>query len=132
MGQVLGGAHGVLGDVGPQAPQPQVIGAVEHAAVGVATAIVEVAVSLGGGHIHHRAVKPLADEGLRGLGAEVAQKHHQSVDPGPLHVVHGGPGVQLGLHSDGALIHALPIGGHQGGPTALGQRGGETGAGHGD
>ena len=70
--QLLGGAHGILGDVASQAPQPQVVGAVEHAAVGVAPAVDQVAVALGGSHKHAGAVKVLGDEGLGGFGAKVA------------------------------------------------------------
>ncbi len=39
--QFLGSAHGVLGDVGAQVAHAQVVGAVQHAAVGVAAAVLE-------------------------------------------------------------------------------------------
>ena len=70
--QLLGGAHGILGDVAGKAPQPQVVGAVEHAAVGVAPAVDQVAVALGGSHKHAGVVKVLGDEGFGGFGAKVA------------------------------------------------------------
>src|SRR5699024_10387420 len=74
LSHTLGGLTGVVGDVNPAVPQAQVVAGVEHTAVGVAAAVVEVAVTLGGAGIHDGAVEPVGDHGLGGLGAEVAQK----------------------------------------------------------
>ena len=131
-GDVLGGAHGVLGDVGLQVAHAQVVGAVEHAAVGVAPAVDQVPVPLGGGGVHHRAVKPLGDDGLRRLRAEVAQKHHQGVAPRPLHVGQSRQGVPLVLHGDGALVEPLAVSRRHVLPPPGGQRDRETVPGHGD
>ena len=109
VGALLGGTHGVLGQVGLQVAHAQVIGAVEHAAVGVAAAIDHVAIALGGGHVHGGAVELLAQQGLGGLGAEVAQEDHQGVDAVGLHVLQGLEGVQLVLHGDGALVETLAV-----------------------
>ena len=135
-GDVLGGAHGVLGDVGLQVAHAQVVGAVEHAAVGVAPAVDQVLAGLlGGGGVHDGAVKLLGDEGLGGLGAEVAQEHHQGVAAGGLHLVHGLEHVLLVLHGGLALVdvHALGLaGGHHRGAAALRQGDDEAVPGHRD
>ena len=125
-------AHGILGDVGLQVAHAQVIGAVEHAAVGVAPAVDEVAVALCGGNVHGGTVKLLAQQRLRRLGAEVAQEHHQRVDavgPDILQRLHG---VRFILHSDRALIEALAVGRHNILAALGGQRDGEAVPGHGD
>ena len=127
-----GGAHGVLREVCLQMAHTQVIGAVEDAAVGVAPAVDQVAVALGGGHIHGGAVKLLAQQGLGSLGAEVAQEHHQGVDALGLHVRQGLEGVGLVLHGDGTLIEALAVGGGDVFPAPGGQGDGEAVPGHGD
>ena len=101
------GAHGVFGDVALELAHAQVVGAVQHAAVGVASAVDEVAVSLGGGHEHAGAVKVLGDQGLRGLGAEVAEEDHQGVAAGGLHVLDGFQHIQLIFDGDGAGIDAF-------------------------
>ena len=49
-GNLLGGAHRVFGNIAFQAAHPQVVAAVQHAAVGVAAAVDQVAVALGGRH----------------------------------------------------------------------------------
>ena len=110
----------------------QVIGAVEDAAVSVAPAVDQVAVAFGGSHIHDGAVELLAQDGLGGLGAEVAQEHHQGVDAVGLHVLQGLEGVSLVLHGDGALIEALAVGGGDVFPALGGQGDGEAVPGHGD
>ena len=130
VGALLGGAHGVLRQVGLQVAHTQVIGAVEHAAVGVAAAVDQIAVPLSGSHIHGGAVKLLAQDGLGGLGTEVAQEDHQGVDTVGLHVVQGLQSVGLVLHGDGALIQALAVGGDDILAALGGQGDGEAVAGH--
>ena len=90
VGAILGVAHGILGDVGLDAGQLQVVGSVQHAAVGVtAVAGQHAHVLLGGGDVHHGAAEQLGDLGLGALGAEVAQEHHQRVDAGSLDLLIG-------------------------------------------
>ena len=132
LGAVLGGADGILGDVGLQVAHAQVIGAVEHAAVGVAAAVDHVAVALGSGDAHGGAVELLDKQGLGGLGAEVAQEDHQGVDAVGLHVGDGGGGVLLVLNGDGALIQPFAVLGHDVLPPLGGQRDGEAVAGYGN
>ena len=116
-------------------PQAQVVRAVEHPAVGVAPAVHQVAVPLGGGGVHHRAVEPLGDQGLGGLGAEVAQKHRQGVAAGGLGLLHGPEHVLLVLHDGltfGHLQALRPAGLRHRRPPALGQGDDEAVAGHRD
>ena len=129
---VGGGAHGIFGDVGLQVAHTQVVGAVQHAAVGVAPAVDHVAVTLGGGDAHGGAVELLHQQGLGGLGAEVAQEDHQGVDAMGLHVGDGGGGVQLVFHGDGAFVQALTVGGHDVLAALGGQGDGEAVTGHGN
>lgn len=110
----------------------QIVGAIEHAAVGITTTVDQVAVSLGRSHIHGGAVKLLAQDGLGGLRAKVAQEHHQSVDAVGLHVIQSLQGVGLILHRDGALIEALSVGGNDILAALCGQSNGKTVARHGD
>ena len=126
---LLGVPHRVLGDVALQAPQAQVVGAVEHPAIGVATAVDQVAVALGSRHKHTGAVKVLGDEGFGGFGTKVAQKDRQSVAASPLHFLYSLEHILFIFHSGLGLVdlQALPgAGGHHGGPAALGKPNGET------
>ena len=132
LGGFLRRAHGGFGDVGAEMPHAQVVGAVEQAAVGVAAAVDHVAVALGRGHVHARALKALGDQRFGGFGAEVAQEHHQRVAAGGAHVLDGLEGVLFVLHGDGALVEALAIGLDDGGAASLAQRDGEAVAADGD
>jgi hypothetical protein len=97
LGDVGRRAHGVLGDVGRDVAHAQVVGAVEHAAVGIAAAAHQVAVALGGAHVHARAIEALGDEGLGGLGPEVAQEHAERVRAGVGGLLDGGQHIGLAL-----------------------------------
>ena len=97
----------------------QIVGAVQHTAVGVAPAVDQVAVTLGSCHIHDGAVELLAQQGLGGFGAEVAQEHHQGVDAVGPDIGQSGLGVLLVLHGDGALIQPIAVGGDDVLPTLL-------------
>ena len=69
-GDLLGHADGVFGDVGPELAQADVVGVVEHAAVGVAAPVDEVlARLLGGRRDHDRAVELLGQDRGRRLPA---------------------------------------------------------------
>ena len=124
-GDVLGGADGILGDPGLEVAHAEVVGAVEHAAVGVAAAVDKVLAGLlGGGGVHDRAVEVLGDEGLGGLGAEVAEEDDQGVAAGGLDLVDGLEHVELVLDGGLALVYveaALGTGLNDGGAAALRQ-----------
>ena len=129
VGQFPGGADGVLGDIALEVAHAEVVRAVEHAAVGVAAAIDEVAVALGRRHKHAGAVKVFGDEGLGRFGAEVAQKYRQRVAAGGLGLGHSGEHVLLvfdgSLHLDD--VKALGLARRDDGRAAgLGQRDGEA------
>ena len=106
VGAVLGVAHGIFGNVRLDAGELQVIGSVQHAAIGVAAVAGQHAhVLLGGGDVHHRAAKQLGDGGLGTLGAEVAQENDQGIDAGLLDLL-------IGLHHvgvDAALDDGLTL-----------------------
>ena len=124
---LLGCAHGIFGDVGLETAQPQIIRAVQHAAVGVAPAIDQVSIPFRSSHIHYRAMESLGQDGLRGLRAEVAQVHHQGIAPGGPHILQSLQGIRLVFHSDGTVVqprairldHGLPAGGGQGNGEAV-------------
>ena len=133
-GDILRGAHGIGGDIGLEMAHAQVVGAVEHAAVGVAAAVDEVlAAFLSGSHIHDGAVKPLGDERFRRLGTEVAQEHHQGIAARALYFVHGFEHILLIFHRGFAFVQIQSLalaGGHDGSPAALGERNDEAVPGH--
>ena len=110
----------------------EVVGAVEHAAVGVAAAVDEVAVALGGGHEHAGAVEVFGDQGLGRLGAEVAEEDDQRVAAGGLDVVDGLEHVLLVLNGDGALVDVAAAGFDDRLTSGDGQADGEAVAGDGD
>ena len=126
---ILGGADGILGDVALEMAHAEVVGAVEHAAVGVAAAVDEVAVTLGGGNEHAGAVEVLGNQRLGRLGAEVAEEDNQRVDAGGLHVVDSLEHVGLVLNGDGALIDVAAAGLDDGFASRDGQADGEAVAG---
>ena len=87
---VLGVAHGILGDVGLDARELEVVGSVQHAAIGVAAVTGQHAgVLLRRRDVHDGAAELLGDQGLGALGAEVAQEHDQRVDAGRLDLLIG-------------------------------------------
>ena len=112
---------------------PQVVRAVEHAAVGIAAAVDEVAVTFSGSDEHAGAFELLRDQRFGGLGAEVSQEDHQGVAAGGLHVLHGLEHVQLIFHGDGALVEILtPVGLDDIFPALGGKGDGEAVPGDGD
>jgi L-fucose isomerase-like protein len=83
--KIMARTHRVLGNIRLHATQVQIIGRIEHTAVGVAAAVQQaVAALLRRCAKHHRAVKLLGQSGLCRLRTEVAQEDHQGVDPGSL------------------------------------------------
>ena len=135
LGDVAGGAHGILRDVALQVAHAQVVGAVQHAAVGVAAAVDHVAVALGRRREHHGAVEILGDQGLGGLRTEIAQEHDGGVAALRLQGLHGLAHIQLVFHSHLDLGHGqLLLGalGGDGSAALLTELDRETVAGHGD
>ena len=76
----------------------KVVRAVQHAAESVATTIDQIAISLGCGHEHARAVEVFCYQCLGCLGAEVTQEHHQCIATGRFHFGNGLEHVMLVLH----------------------------------
>ena len=124
VGQFLGGAHGILGNIALQVAHPQVVGAVQHAAVGVAAAVDHIAVTLGSRHVHHGAVEILGQQGFGGFGAKVAQEHRQGVAARGAQVGHGLFHIAFVFHRDGAFIQVQPLG-LAGGGNVLAALGGQ-------
>ena len=95
-GDFVGHADRIIRDVRPQLAQADVVGGVEHAAIGIAASVDEIfSCLLGGGREHDRAVEALGQDGRRPFGAEVAQEDDQGVDAGRLDFVQGLEGVLL-------------------------------------
>lgn len=114
---------------------PQVVAAVEHAAEGVATTVDHISVTLGGGNVHHGAVKALGELRLGRLGAKVAQKDRKRVDTRGASLLQSREHIGLGL--DGALDlddhkAALGTGGDDSGAATLCELDGEAVARDGD
>ncbi len=80
VGKLFCRADRVLGDECLEVAQAEVIGAVEHAAVSIATAVDEVLARLfGSGHIHDRAVEFACDQRFRRLRAEVSEEDDEGI-----------------------------------------------------
>ena len=126
-----GRAHGIIGNVRLHPAQAQVIRAVQHAAVGVAPAVDQVAVALGGSHVHDRSPEPLGQNGLRRLRAEIAQIHHQGIAAGSLHIRQGLQGVGLIFHRHRTAVQPRSIGGDHRLPAGGGKGDGKAIPGHG-
>ena len=88
----------------------QVVRAVEHTAISVATAVNHVAVALSSRNEHARTVEFLGDERLRSLRTEVAQEHNQCIAASLLHLVESFQHVLLVLNSGLALVKFAFIG----------------------
>ena len=99
----------------------EVVGAVQHTAVGIAAAVDHIAVTLGGGHEHAGAVEELGNQGFGGLRAEVAQKDGQRVAAGLGDLGNGLLHVMLVFHGGLALVegNALGLAGGRNGGAAL-------------
>ena len=128
-GDILGGANGVLGDVGLDAAHAQVVRAVQHAAVGIASAVDKVTVALGGGNKHAGTFKILGDKCLGSFGAEVTQENDKRVATGSLDVGHGGEHILFVFNGDGAFVKLAGVGVYDGLAAADGKVNGETVAG---
>ncbi|CCX38075.1 unknown [Clostridium sp. CAG:1013] len=122
-------AHRILGDVALQAAQAQVVRAVQHAAVSVATAVDQVAVAFGSSHEHAGTVKVLGNEGLGGLGAKVAQEHGEGVAASSGNFLNGLEHIFLIFHGGLSFVNfqaLLGAGSNHSGPTVLGKLDGEA------
>ena len=98
----------------------QVVGAVEHAAVGVAAAVDHVAVALGRRHVHARGRRSSWRSGFRGFrGRSCPGTPPARCTPAPADVLDGLEHVGFVLHGDGALVD-LALGHRQ--PTMAARR----------
>ena len=104
----------------------QIVRAVQHAAVSVAAPVDHIAVALSGSNIHHGTMELLHQQGLGGLGTEVAQEHHQSVHAVGADISQRSQSVLLVLHGNGALINAFAVSCNDVLPALGGQRDGEA------
>ena len=115
IGNFLGSADGVLGDVGAQMPHPQVVRAVQHTAVGVAASVDHIAIALGGSHIHTGTVKEFGKQGFGRFGTEVAQKYGQRVAARGGDLRHSPLHIGFVFDSGLRLVHGQALGGTGGG-----------------
>ena len=72
LGDVVGGTHGIGGDIALEVTHGEVVAAVEHTAISVATTVDHVTVALSGRDEHAGTMELLGDECLGGLRSEVA------------------------------------------------------------
>ncbi len=133
---LIGRADRVFRYHGRDVAQPQVIRAVEHAAVGVAPAVYQVlAAFLRCGGVQHRPVKMLGELRFGRFRPEIAEEHDQRVAPRPFHFIGGAQHVRLVFHDGLRLVQlrAVPAARFCDGPPALfRERLHETVAAHGD
>ena len=115
IGNFLGSADGVLGDIGAQMPHPQVVRAVQHTAVGVAAPVDHIAVALGGSHIHTGTVKEFGKQRFGRFGTEVAQKYGQRIAARGGDLRHSLLHIGFVFHSGLRLVHGQALGGTGGG-----------------
>ena len=132
LGNIVGGADRILGDVALQVPHTEVIRTVQHAAVGVAAAVDQVAVALGGSHEHTRAVKISGNERFRRLRAEVAEEDDKGVAACRVDVGDSLAHIGFIFDSDGTFVHAALTGLGDIRAAHFGERSGEAVAGDGD
>lgn len=88
----------------------EVIRAIEHTAVGITAAADEVAVTLGGRHVHDGTVKLLAEKGFGSLGAEVSEVDHQRITAGSLHIGKRLKDIVFVFHDGIAFVEVDPLG----------------------
>ena len=99
------GAYGILRDEGFQTPHSQIIGAVQHTAVGVAPTVNQILPGfLCGGGVHTRTVEILCNQRLGRLRAEIAQKDHKRVAARGLHVLYRLQHILFVLHRHRAFV----------------------------
>jgi len=125
-------ADRVFGDVTLEVAHAEVIRTVQHAAVGVAAAVDEVAVALGGSHEHARTVKVLCNQRFGRLGAEVAEEDDEGIAVRGLDVGDGPEQVGFVLDGDGTFVHAALAGFGDVRAAHLGERAREAVTGDGD
>ena len=125
-------SHRVGGDVGAEMAHTQVVGAVQHTAVGVAASVDQVAVAFGSRDAHRRTVEFLDQQRFRGLGAEVAEVDHQRVAAGLLHVFQRLQGVGFVFNGNGTGVKPFAVGFCNGSAAAFGEPDRETVAGDSD
>ena len=106
LGDIVGSANRVFGDVALQMAHAEVIRTVQHAAVGIAAAVDEVAVALGGCDKHARAFKILGDERFGRFRAKVAEEDDEGIAVRCLDISNGFQHVGFVLDGDGTFVHA--------------------------
>ena len=112
LGDVVGGAYRISGDIALEVTHGEVVAAVEHTAIGVATAVDHVAVALSGRDEHARAMELLGDERLGGLRTEVAKEHDEGVAASLAHLFDGLEHILLILYCSLAVIYLALISFH--------------------
>ena len=98
---------GIVGDIGADVSHSQVVGTVEHSAVGIAAAVDQISVSLCRAGVHHRAFELLGNQGLRRFRAEVAKEDYQSIAAVFFYIIKGFQGIVFILNCNRALIEAF-------------------------
>ena len=133
--QLFSVADGIFRDIALQVAHAQVVGAVQHSAVGVAAAVDHVAVAFRRGHEHHGAVEVLRHQGFRRFRTEVSEEHAGSVALVGLQLFNSLQHIIFIFHR-GLDLHEIDLFVSQlrgdGGTALLAQRDGETVAGNGD
>jgi len=132
LGDIVGGADRVFGDVALQMPHAEVIRTVQHAAVRIAAAVDQVAVALGGCDKHARAFKILGDERFGRFRAEVSEEDDKGVAACRVDVGNGLQHIVLVFDGHGTFVHAALTGLGDIRAAHFGERSGEAVAGDGD
>jgi len=118
---VVSGSYRILRNIALEVAHSEVVGAVQHTAVCVATAVDHVAVAFSSSNEHYRAVKILSDQSLGSLGTEVAEEYNESVALSLLYVLDSLQHVKFILNSYGTLIEVTLVSGLDGTAALLGK-----------
>ena len=101
--------HRIGGNIALQMPHAEIVRAVEHTAVSIASAIDQVSVTFSCRNKHYRTVKLFRNKRFRRLRSEIAEEHDEGIAACSFHIGDSVKHVLFIFNSDFALINALAI-----------------------
>ena len=126
LSDVVSGSNRIFRNIALEVAHSEVIRAVQHTAVSIATSVDHIAVTLGSSYEHNRAVEVLCNKSLRSLGTEVTEEYYECVALCLLNIIYGLEHIKLVLNRYGTLIEVTLVSSLDSSATLLGKSDRET------
>ena len=136
LSHILRRSDGIFRDITFQMPHSQIVGAVQHSAVGVTASVNQIVTAFfSGGGVHYGTVKVFCNQRFRGFGTKVAQKNDKCIASGGFGFLHRFQHIRFVFHGGFAFVNVGSVcltGFHNRGAAAFRQGDNKAVAGYGN